>query len=302
LYKLVHSERISIIETFTHHANLLGLPVAWAARVPFRIASHHGRIEKLGRILERIHTWMINQDMATVMVAVSEQVRRQAVHQEGIRPDKVCVIANGIDFPLAASLNPEARASLARSLGLKPGGCLVLSVGRLRVQKGHTYLLEAIPEVLDQFPDTIFAVAGEGELRADLEAKAQELGIAGAVRFLGNVANMAELLNIADLFVLPSLWEGLPLALLEAMMAGLPVVATQVEGVEEVIQSYQNGLLVPPADPEALRKAIIQLLEDDRQRAQLGQAAQATIINKFTVDRMCKAYEALFLSLPGMTQ
>jgi glycosyltransferase involved in cell wall biosynthesis len=297
LYRLMRKERFHVIESFTHHANLLGLPVAWAAGVPVRVAGHHGRVERLPTWLGRIHTLVVNSKITSSMVAVSRGVQTYAIEDEGIAPEKIVVIPNGHALPSQAQINSAVHSRLCDELGLRPEGLLVLSVGRLTEQKGHVYLLEAIPAILEQFPDTIFAVAGDGPLRADLEARAKRLGIAKSVRLLGTRFDVPELLQMAHIFVLPSLWEGLPIALLEAMGAGLPVVATRVEGVEEVIVDGENGLLLPPADPEALKIALLRLLAQSDLRENLGAAGLTLVQRTFSLDRMGKRYEDLFLQL-----
>ncbi|UCH58472.1 MAG: glycosyltransferase family 4 protein, partial [Anaerolineales bacterium] len=294
LYKLMIRERFTLVEAFTHHANLIGIPCAWLARVPVRIASHHGRIENFPPWLERLHAWIINHGIATGMVAVSLQVQSLSIREERIQPDKIIVIANGINLSHVEQLEEYEQIKLRQQIGIKREDFLLLTVARLRTQKGHTYLLEAIPSIIECFPNTVFVFAGEGDLSAELKEKARSLGIQDAIRFLGNRTDVPKLLNIADGFVLPSLSEGLPLSLLEAMRAGLPVVATKLEGIEEIIRDGENGLLVEPADPKGLSQAIIRLLSNEELRKRLGSAGEALIKEQYTIDIMCKHYEQMF--------
>jgi len=134
-------------------------------------------------------------------------------------------------------------------MGFQAADRLFVTVGRLATQKGHSYLLEAIARVVNEFPNAKFLFAGDGPLRAELETRVDALNIRNYVWFLGIRNDIPLLLSMCDGFILPSLWEGLPIALLEAMYAGLPVIATDVEGVDEIIKDGENGLLVPPADP-----------------------------------------------------
>jgi len=298
LYRLLLREKFTVVETFTHHANLLGLPIAWAANVPLRIATHHGGAEGFPGWVNRIHQQIINTGIATRMVAVSEHVRQQALARERISADRIFVIPNGIEVNSETLLNHHERRKIRLALGIEPNDFLVLTVGRLQEPKGHIFLLEAIPAVLESFPNTVFAFAGEGRLRKDLESKARSQGITAAVHFLGNRPDIPSLLGISDCFVLPSIWEGLPIALLEAMAAGLPVVATKVGGIEEVITDSYDGLLVEPANPIALSRAIIQLLSDEELRNRLGSAGEALVDKKYTLDRMCLHYEQLFQPTP----
>lgn len=295
LYFLIRENRFTVVETFTHHANLLGLPVAWAARVPVRFASHHGHVVNFPSWLIGIHSGIVNLGIATGMIAVSTQMCELAVKEEGIKPERITVIPNGIDISNEVVLDEEERHFYRQELGVNPEDFLVLNVGRLVPPKGHHYLLEAMPEVLKRYPQTVLVMAGDGPLREGLEAKAQALQIGQSVRFAGSRNDVPRLLGLADCFVMSSLSEGLPVALLEAMWAGLPVIATNAAGIGEVIADSENGLLVPTADSKALGQAIQRLISDEVLRERLGREGKIQVANKFSIDHMCKQYESLFL-------
>jgi len=298
LWKLLRKYKIDVIETFTPDSNLVGLFVARMAGVSVRVASHHGYIEGAPGWRAKVHGWIVNHGIADSLVAVSERVRRIAVDEEGIRPDLVKVILNGIEPVLPPKNSTQIRNALHEEFGLSPEDFVYLSVGRLVVQKGHTYLLEAAKLVLERYPEhSVFMIAGEGHLRENLEQKVRQLGLDRVVYFLGNRSDIPDLLSLADVFVLPSLWEGLPLAVLEAMSAGLPVIATRVEGVEAVITDGENGFLLPSKDVQALTEAMIDIREDGTARRVFGEINADLVHKEFTIDRMCKHYEELFLDL-----
>jgi glycosyltransferase involved in cell wall biosynthesis len=284
-----------VAATFTHHANLIGIPLAWLAGVPRRVASHHGQIEGLPNWMQWLHTQVINRGIASVLVAVSERVRRQAIFKEGVRPELIVVIPNGIRAIQTFSKNSPEVNGLRAELGFQPSDHIFLTVGRLVTQKGHSFLLDAIPEVVAAFPAARFVFVGDGPLRPELEDRVAALRIQDLVRFLGIRDDIPLLLSTADGFILPSLWEGLPIALLEAMSAGLPVIATDVEGVDEVIQNGENGLLVPPADPTALAAAILHMLSDPNLCNQFALDGQELIAEKYAIDKMGANYEKLYL-------
>ena len=289
LYRLLRAAPCTAIVTFAHHATLIGLPLAWLAGVPNRIASHRGKIEGLSRFLEWLHAALINSPLADCLVVVAERVRDDAI-AEGVRPGRIVKIANGVVLP---TVNPEDGKRLRTELHLKESDSVLLSVGRLRYQKAHSVLLRALPGVLASFPDTQMLIAGDGVLRDELEAEAASLGISDHVQFLGVRNDIPVLLSLADLFVFPSRFEGMPNALLEAMSHGLPVIGTTVQGVDEIIRDGVNGLLVPPEDPGALSQAMLRLMADRAERRRLGDAARHTIEEHYTVDIMCRQYEAL---------
>jgi glycosyltransferase involved in cell wall biosynthesis len=290
LYRLLISRRFQVVMTFTHHSNLLGLPVAWAAGVPVRVATHHGRIHNFSSQLERLHAWMVNSRITTRLVAVSASMREAAI-EEGVKPERISIIPNGIE------LHPtdlQARTRARQLLGVGPDIPVILSVGRLTPEKGHTCFLDAIPGILAQIQDAHFFLAGDGILRSNLEQQAKRLNIDSRVTFLGMRQDVALLLAGADIFVLPSISEGLPLALMEAMSAELAVVASDVGGVKEVVGDGKTGLLVQPGNPAGLTCSVVNLLNDPKERIRLGEAARKLIEEKYSLDRMCNLYAQLF--------
>lgn len=290
-------EDVDLVESFTPHSNVLAMPIAWLAGTPLRIATHHGIIEGSSALLARMHGWMMNTRIASKVVAVSSQVRDYAIEREKIRPDKIQVIENGIEPLDLKTLEAKERAALRRELDVHADGKLLLTVGRLTIQKGHTVLLKAIAKIAEEAPKAVFAFAGEGKQLSRLESEAADLGIAARIRFLGVRRDVARLLLASDIFVQPSLWEGLSLAMLEALLSGIPVLATEVEGVVDVIENGKTGLLVPPDDAGALAKAITRLLDDNDLRTSLGRAGKAHAEEQYSVDKMCDQYEEMMQQL-----
>jgi glycosyltransferase involved in cell wall biosynthesis len=210
--------------------------------------------------------------------------------------EKLRVIYNGID--VEKFKKSDARAA-REHLGIT-GRPTLVSVGSLTKQKGYPYLLEAAAKLKEPYPHFIWLVLGEGSERKVLEEKATALGLRDDVRFLGMKDNVIDYLRAADIFVLASLWEGLPNVVLEAMACELPVVATEVGGVRELIEDGVNGFLVPPKDAGALAQKIryvIELPEAERQR--VGSAARKRIVERFSVGTMVREYERLYNELLG---
>jgi glycosyltransferase involved in cell wall biosynthesis len=292
--RLIMSYRFDVIETFTHHSNLVGIPLAWLAGIKVRVATHHGLFHGFGRGLQRIHAWMVNCGMASCLVAVSEQVCQQAL-SEGVNAKKVRVIRNGVRLPDIDA--PAARARIRQEFLIGEDTRVALAVGRLQVEKGHSLLIEIIPEVISRVPNMVFWLAGIGSLRDVLENQVDSLGIRSQVRFLGLRQDIPDLMAAADLFVLPSRTEGMPGALLEAMGMGMAAVAFNISGVSEVIQHEKTGLLVPAEDGQALAQAIIRVFTDETERETLGVQAKHSIMDGFSLEKMCRHYEELFSNL-----
>ena len=207
-------------------------------------------------------------------IAVSQAVAQRMLRKLRWPARKVQVIRNSVSTaaPDPACDRPVARAGLP----------VVLTVARLDEQKGHRYLLEAAAQV----PEAQFVLAGDGPLRASLEAQARSLGVEGRIQFLGYRRNITDLLAGCDVFVLPSLYEGLPLSILEAMSAGKPVIATQIGGTDEAVIAGETGILIPPADPDALATAIRTILADQPLAQRLATAGRARVEQEFSAKKM----------------
>ena len=292
LWGFLRREKIDVIETFTHDSNMVALPIAWLARVPVRIATHHGVIEGFSRWRMFIHSWMVNHNIAHKLVAVSQKTREVSL-SEGIREERIAVITNGI-VPLP--IESRSRIEVRKEAGMEANDLVLVSVGRLVYQKAHEVLIACMPDVLKEFPNVKVLIFGEGPLRTDLQAQIEKLDLSNSVKLPGKTDQIARYLASADVFVMPSRWEGLPIALLEAMSAGLSSVATKVEGVDEVLLEGELGLFVPVENPQALAQAILQLLRDPQARSRMGAAARLHISTKYTVDRMCEQYLELMVS------
>jgi glycosyltransferase involved in cell wall biosynthesis len=174
---------------------------------------------------------------------------------------------------------------------------LVGVVGRLEPQKGHVHLLDAWPAVTREFPDARLLLVGDGALRGALGDQARARGIAGSVIFAGFRADVPRMLDAIDVFCLPSLYEGMPLTAIEASAMTRPVVATAVDGTPEVVLDGHTGRLVPPADPLALARALLDLLRDPDGARRLGQAGRAWALARFDLDRQVEATARVYRSL-----
>ncbi len=206
---------------------------------------------------------------------------------------KTAVIKNGTD-PAHWIFSAKEREETRNRLDIKKDELLILTVGRLSRQKGHIYLIDALASI--KKPHNIkCAVIGTGPYKELLERRIHSKGLKGRVMLAGAKDCIKPWLCAADIFILPSLWEGIPIALLEAMALGLPCIATSVDGVREVIDEGQNGLTCPPANPEELAQAVIRLCEDVPLRNSLALSAKKTIRDNFSTQLMVKNYEQVYL-------
>ncbi len=217
------------------------------------------------------------------------------------KPGKLRLVRNGIDCTELQTEEFARRAAASRS-ALPPGSPLVGTIARLHRQKGVVYLLRAVAAILDGHPEGRVIVVGGGELEDDLLRETRALGLDRRFVLLGERGEAREFLAGLDVFVLPSLWEGLPIVLIEAAALGKPIVATSVDGTREIIADGETGLLVPAGDPEALAAAVRRLLDDPALAARLGAAARETIPPRFSLEAMIAGYTDLYLSLASPTK
>lgn len=237
----------------------------------------------------------------TAVIAVSQAVADSvaAPSLRGWSPE-ITVIHHGIDLD-AARRGREARTAARALLDIDEGAPVVGAVGNLSAKKDHKNLLAAVSLLLPSNPALRAVIVGEGPLRAELEAEAGRLGCAGAVVFTGSRDDVPQLLPAFDLFMVSSRAEGLPIALLEAMAAGIPCVATRVGGIPETVVHGNEGLLVDPGDPAALAEAASVLLGDGELRLRMGAAAQ-TRAAAFGIERAVRQIEQLYEQVLGATR
>ena len=291
LWKLLRREKPQIVESFTHDSNMLALPTAWMAGIPVRIATHHGVVAGIQPWREKIHAFMINIGLAYRIVAVSSLAKEKLL-EEGIRKDKITVIHNGIK-PVAG--DESARPTTRKEMGFDADDFLLLSVGRLVPSKAHHNLIAALPDAIKINKHIRVGILGDGELRETLQKQIDSLGLTNKVKLLGVQENVPKYLFASDVFILPSLWEGLPMALLEAMSAGLPVIVTNVEGMEEVVENEKHGLLINPGSVHEITQAILQLsARSPSQLRTMGEEGRTLISSLYTTDMMCKKYVEVF--------
>lgn len=224
------------------------------------------------------------------LIAVSSAVAEHAVHL-GARPETVRVIANGVDIQ---QFHPGT--------GPERGAFRIACVGRLIFNKGPQYLVEAAPEVLRSHPEAEFVFVGDGPLRAGLEERARQLGISRRLTFLGTRPDVASILQTCHILARPSLLEGMPLTILEAMACGLPVVATPISGTAELVRDGENGLVVRPADPASLARAILRLMDDEPLREAQGRRGRHLVENGFSWDAVAAQTLAVYRELAPTTR
>ncbi|MCQ3975046.1 MAG: hypothetical protein DPW09_16525 [Anaerolineae bacterium] len=225
-------------------------------------------------------------------VAVSDEVKNSMVEVIGPIQAKVHVICNGVD---TSRYEQEVdRALIRQHLGLAAEARLIIVLATLKEQKGHRYLIEAMAALTPKYPDLHVILVGDGPLRQTLQAQVAELNLEPYVHFLGSRHDVPDLLAASDLFVLPSLWEGLAMALLEGMATGLPIVASEVSGTIQVIVPGESGLLVPPGEVGCLVEAIGGLLSNPTMARQLGAAAKQRVQAEFSAQKQAHEHLKLY--------
>lgn len=294
LIRLMRHRHVAVVHTHLYcRSNVYGRAAAALARVPVSIATEHGGIT--------VHThkrWLadrILEPFTNGFIAVSHAVKEQMVQRQGLPAHKIQVIYNGVDPDQFHVRESQAVARL--TLGLPVGVPVIGCIARLDLIKGHSYLIDAMTQIRAHLPQATLLIVGTGTAQAILREQVQKRGLSRAVLFLGERRDIPTLLRAMDLFVLPSLDEGLGIALIEAMAMELPVVATNVGGIPEVVDNGQTGILVPPRDSEALAQAIVALLKDEAKRCRMGMLSKERVLAQFTAQRYVAQLENFYQSL-----
>lgn len=295
LARFLRRKRIDILHTHLFEPSVIGLVAGVLARTRTRVltrhySDYHTRIDK---------RWHVRLDQLTTrlshrVIAVSKHTADHLIEVEGASREKVHTILNGIDFDRAEPSAPDARARVRRELKAEDDYILLI-VARLHPEKGHHYLFEALNEVRRRVSRPVrLLVAGAGTFDAVYRNEVRALGCDDIVSFLGFRKDSADLMAAADLVILPSLAEAFGLVLTESLYIGTPVVATWAGGIPEIVEDDVDGVLVPPADSQALADAIVELLNDSRKRERMSGAGREKVRTRFCFQEMVRSYEALY--------
>jgi len=301
LLRFIRRENVALVHCHLFTASFFGAGVARMAGVGAVLETCHlPEVWRMGKGL-RGSFWVDRQigRLVDKYIAVSHAAARHLIETKRVPKSKVRVIHNGRDLDRFAPTDTRRRAATRAALGLgDEPACLTLA--RLDDQKGHRHLIDALAILAPRRPNLVALLAGEGPLEQALRAQCAALGLGDRVRFLGYRSDVPELLEAADLVVLPSLYEGLPLVAIEALAAGRPMVATEVDGTPEVVIHERTGLLAPPANPAALAAAIERLLDDPALASRLASEGRKFVQENFAVRRQIEQTAALYSELIGI--
>ena len=294
--RIIKQEQIDLVQTTLFYADVIGALAAKLTGVDAVISwdtVSHPPDSHETRLRHKL-SYQLCMRFVKRIVAVSEGVKKYLVEDRKIASKKIVIIHYGIDLSLFKSRNGFLDKRKRSELGLPDHKIVIGTVARLEIQKGHRYLIAAAPEIINKVSNVVFVFAGDGTLRQELETQVNELGLQENFRFLGFRKDVKELLFAFDVFVLPSLFEGLPNVILEAMASGRPIVATAVDGTPELIEHNETGLLVPPKSPHALQEQILNLLENEEKGSKLVQQAKEMAKQKFSFDQQFRKFEEVY--------
>lgn len=293
--KLFSLHKPDIVHT-TNWGTIDAIIGAKLARVPSVVHAQHGWdisdvVKPRGRKKRIMKLLSYKVDK---FIAVSDEIREWLVEDIGVKKDKVVLIDNGVD---TGKFSPKDKDVIRRKLGYDTETVIIGTVGRLDPVKNQRSLILAFKNLTEKYKNIGLMLIGDGPLRGELMRLTESLGISDRVLFLGEREDVDELLNVMDIFVLPSIAEGMPKTVLEAMSTGLPVVASEVGAIPKLVIHGETGLLIPPSDENALIEAIEYYLLNPSKREVHGCAGRKRILERFSLNRMVQAYEELFWSL-----
>ncbi len=288
--EVLEKNGVDIIHTHGYKSNLYALASSFGKNISLITTCHNwlGDDRKM-----KFYAWLDKffLNKFDKLIAVSDDVKREILKHE-IQADKVLIISNGVE--LERFNNHKDPSYIYREFNIDPGCKIIGTVGRLTEEKGHIYILQATVKIMEQYPKVVLLIVGDGPLRNELQERVEDLGIRDKVIFTGMRSDTPELYSLMEFFILSSITEGLPVALLEAMASKKPVIATEVGAVPKVIQDGHSGLLVEPKDVEGLSKAIIDLLENPDQAAYLALNGYEEVTNEFSSQKMAERYVEVY--------
>lgn len=290
LIRILRYGNFNIVHTFLFDANVLGAFSAKQAGVEAIISSR--RDMDIWKFKRHIWAERLGAKLSKKIIANSNAVKEFVIQQEKISPSKIEVILNGID--LNSFHKSKEVFDLRKEFGLSKDHFIIGTIGTISEKKGQRYLIKAAREILNVFSQSRFIFVGNGPLENELRKLTNTLSLSDKVVFTGLRQDVTAILSMIDIFCLPSIYESCPNVILEAMACGLPVVATNVGGVSEIVINEEIGTLVPSKDPEAIAKAIIKLLRHEGLREKMVQQGRKIVEQKFSLERMVSDYHNFY--------
>ncbi len=302
IWRIIKKYNPLIVHTHSSKAGLMGRLAAKLAGAPIIVHTPHGHVffgyfgpfkTKLFIILEKLASRITDK-----IVALTNREKKDHILFKIAEEDKFSVIYSGIELNILKESSSEEKQNLKKELGIPENSLIVGTAGRLVPVKGPEFLVKSSQYIISKYPDTYFMFTGDGPLEQDLKRKALEMGISENIIFLGWRDDVAKIISIYDIFVLPSLNEGMGRVLAEAMALGKSIVASNVGGIPDLVIHGKNGFLVPPKNPEELAKYIQVLLEDKDKREKMGLAGKEMALNfgaESMVEKIASLYEELLI-------
>jgi glycosyltransferase involved in cell wall biosynthesis len=297
IMRLIRRFNPRVVHTHTSKAGALGRLAARVCNVPVVVHTPHGHIfygyygRALSACLVTVERWLGR--MTDALIALTEAGKQEYVERRIAPVERLRAIYSGIDLT-AYERDHTTPAAARKALGLPARGPIIGVLGRLVPIKGHGYLVEALPMILEQFPSAMLLVVGEGPERGPLTARATSLGVSQHIRMVGAQFDLPSYIAACDVIAQPSLNEGMGRTVLEALVMGKPVIASRVGGLPELIDHGGNGLLVPPASPSALAHAVCSLLWDQARLRRMSDSARHSVGRQFSVQAMVEAIDRLY--------
>jgi glycosyltransferase involved in cell wall biosynthesis len=291
LIRLVRAWKPDVLHSHMVHANLMARAVRLFARVPVMVSTIHN-------IYEGGPLWMaayrISNGLVDHMTIISEAAANRFVNERIVPRELLTCVPNGVDTDRFRQVAPGTREALRSSIGVNDR-FVWLAVGRFEIAKDYPNMLHAFAQVCQRDSNAVLLLVGHGSLQQETESLARSLGLADRIHFLGVRSDVPEIMAAADGYVMSSAWEGMPIALLEAAAAGLPIVATRVGGNHEVVRDGESGFLVPPRDHEALGQAMLRLMEQapERRRA-MGECGREHVRVHYGLGRVVERWQDLY--------
>lgn len=297
LRKLVQEENPDIIITYLFHADMIGrffiqrkinIPI-----IPFLRTTYNHPRYLVARVLEWLTKLFVERYLAN-----SEAVKDYYVKHLGVSADKITVIPNGIDVAVFNAIEPDN--FLRKSLDISEDALVLICVANFHQNKGHRYLLEAFEQVHSKYPETILILVGDGEERQKLKQQVSKYSSKTAVRFLGKRNDVLKLLKLSHIFVLPTLFEGMSNAILEAMATGVIVITTMIKENCELIDNRHTGFLVPPRDSSAIAEAIVTIIDNKPLMNKIAISGRNSVLQKNSMSSVVKQINKYYKELQGI--